>query len=201
MQCNERSTLAFYDENAVRYALQTGQADLRQLYARFLPLLPLAGRILDIGCGGGRDLRAFRAFGFDCIGMDPSPHLAKIAAEFSACEVVVSRAQDLSLVEEFDGIWACASLLHIARSELPLTLVRVRNALKSGGVLFLSMQEGRGSAVAADGRFYEWYSARELDAMTVAAGLEVISHWSTPDALPGRESVSWINLLAGKPKA
>ena len=201
MRASERRTLAFYDENAVGYALQTGQADLTQLYAAFLPLLPPGGRILDLGCGGGRDLRAFKALGFNCIGIDPSVQLAQIAAESSACEVVVARAQDMNFVDEFDGVWACASLLHLARSELPLTLVRIRKALRGGGVLFLSMQEGIGSSVASDGRFYTWYSARELSAMAVSAGLSLISQWHTPDKLLGRGTVSWINLLARRPKA
>ena len=196
IQTDERRTLTFYDENAASYALQTESADLTQLYERFLQLIPRGGRILDLGCGGGRDLRAFKSFGFECIGLDPSKRLAKIAKEHSGCEVIVARAQDLCFREEFDGIWACASLLHISRSELPLTMDRVRNSLKIGGVLFLSMQEGNGSSVAPDGRFYEKYSAGELEIIMVSANLDVISQWATSDTLQGRELISWINLLA-----
>lgn len=197
MKASER-TLAFYDENAVQYALQTEQADLSQLYASFLPLLPAGGKILDLGCGGGRDLRAFKAAGFNCIGVDSSKRLSQLAADSSGCEVIVGRAQDLSFVEEFDGIWACASLLHLDRSELLPTLARIQKALKGDGVLFLSMQEGRGNSVALDGRFYAWYSAHELKAIVISAGLDVINQWSTLDTIPGREARSWINLLAIK---
>lgn len=199
MQSRELRTLAFYDKNATCYALQTERANLRPLYDRFLSLLPSGGRILDIGCGGGRDLRAFKASGFECIGVDPSARLAQIASEYSACEVIVARAQDLCFEEEFDGAWACASLLHICRSDLPLTLSRIYKALRPGGVLFLSMQAGCGNSDAADGRFYERYSIAELASVVLSASLEIIDQWTTPDALPGRKSISWINLLARRP--
>jgi SAM-dependent methyltransferase len=197
----ERLTLAFYDMHAARYALRTEQADLGQLYDRFLPLLPVGGRILDVGCGGGRDLRAFKALGFDCFGVDPSERLAMIAAEFSACEVLVARVQDLRFVEEFDGVWACASLLHLPRSELPLAIARIREALRVNGILFLSMQEGAGESVAADGRFYARYSLNELRAIALSADLDVITQWSTKDTLAGRGTMSWLNLLVRKPAA
>lgn len=198
---NERQTLAFYNEHAALYARQTMQADLGQLYLRFLPLLPPLGRILDLGCGGGRDLRAFKKLGFNCVGMEPSRQLAYLAAEFSSCEVVVARAQDLKAANAFDGVWACASLLHLPRLELPLAIARVQTALRGGGVLFLSMQEGSGSSIASDGRFYARYSRLELKSIVVSAGMSVIDQWSTPDTLPGRESLTWLNLLAVAPKA
>lgn len=197
----EGGTLAFYNENANHYALETAQADLSQLYARFVSCLPPGGRLLDLGCGGGRDLRVFKSFGFDCLGVDPSTRLAKIAAEVSCCEVVVGRAQDLSFVDAFDGVWACASLLHLPKEEMLATLIRVREALRSNGVLFLSMQEGHGASIALDGRFYTRYSAQELRLLVVASGLNVIDQWFTADSLQGRESISWINLLADKAKS
>ncbi|MFZ4550199.1 MAG: class I SAM-dependent methyltransferase [Aquabacterium sp.] len=193
--------MSFYNENAVSYALETAQADLSQLYSQFAARLQPGARVLDLGCGGGRDLRAFKTRGFDCIGVDPSARLAKISAETSGCEVLVSKAQELSFVDAFDGIWACASLLHLPKVEMPATLTRLRNALRSNGVLFLSMQEGHGSSVEEDGRFYARYSNQELRELVVASGLNLIDQWITADSLKGRESIAWINLLAVKPSS
>lgn len=81
------ATIAFYDNNAERYAWQTAQADLSELYARFVPHVKAGGRILDVGCGGGRDLREFKSRGFRCVGIDPAPRLAQFAREFSECKV------------------------------------------------------------------------------------------------------------------
>lgn len=197
----EDGTLAFYDENATRYARATAKANLGRLYSRFLSHLPRGGRVLDLGCGGGRDLRVFKSRGFDCIGLDPSMPLAKIAAETSGCHVIVGKAQELNFVEAFDGIWACASLLHLPKAEMPATLTRVRNALRSNGVLFLSMQEGRGAFIAEDGRFYTHYSDQELVGLVAASGLNVIGQWFTADSLKERASIAWINLLAVKPSS
>ncbi|CAN7247530.1 methyltransferase domain-containing protein [Pseudorhodoferax sp. LjRoot39] len=192
--------MAFYEEHAERYAHQTEQADLSQLYARFLQFVPPGGRILDIGCGGGRDLHAFKIAGFDCVGLDPSPNLARLAAATADCEVMVGRAQDLNFVNEFDGIWSCASLLHLDRSELSPTLTLVRRALKENGVFLLSMQKGHDSFVASDGRYYVQYSETQLSFVVESAGLDIISNWPTTDTLPGRQAITWTNILARKPK-
>lgn len=191
-------TLAFYDENAVQYARHTEEADLSELYAKFLPLMPKRGRILDLGCGGGRDLRQFKMRGFECLGIDPAPRLAEIAREYSGCEVLVGRAEELRFVDEFDGVWACASLLHLSRANLRIAIDRICQALLVSGVLFLSMQKGHGDSVAADGRFYARYSADELREIVAEGGLTLVEQWTTQDKLPGREDMPWLNLMATK---
>lgn len=191
-------TLAFYDENAEQYARQTAQADLSELYARFLPLIPPRGRILDLGCGGGRDLRQFKIRGFDCVGIDPASRLAQIAREHSGCEILVGRAEELRFVDEFDGVWACASLLHLNRANLPVAIRRICKALKVSGVLFLSMQEGTSDSVSTDGRFYARYTAAELKEIVGSGGLTVREQWTTQDTLPGRGEMRWLNMIAVK---
>lgn len=104
-------TLRFYETNAEVYAEQTRGIDLAHLYKPFLKCIPRGGRILDVGCGAGRDLRRFMDDGFEAVGVDPSEKLAAIASEFSGCKVLVSGVQDLSFNQEFDGAWACASLI------------------------------------------------------------------------------------------
>jgi len=189
-------TLLFYENNANFYASQSASIDLTSLYERFLPLVPKGGRILDVGCGGGRDLRAFSSRGFECVGLDPSSQLARIAHNHSGCEVIIGRVEELDISKSFDAVWACASLLHIPTRLLPVALRRIRKALKSSGIFFISLQEGEGEIVAADGRFFSRYSAAELQALVTASGFAILSEWITDDALQSRKGISWINILA-----
>ena len=194
----EVANLAFYEANAETYAAQTYHADLTHLYAPFLALLPRNARILDVGCGGGRDLRAFRERGFNPFGIDPSLALARIARQYSGVEVAVAKVELLEIEEKFDGAWACASLLHLPQAELPNALRRIHRSLISGGVLFLSVQAGHGEEFGPDGRFYSRYAEFEIRNAVHASGFEILDTWVTLDSLPARTAVNWINVLARK---
>jgi SAM-dependent methyltransferase len=190
------STIDFYELNARHYAELTWSADLSELRSRFLEQLPSGARILDGGCGAGRDLRAFREAGFVAEGIEPAPTLAHIAREFSGCPVRVAKIEELEDRAAFDGVWACASLLHLRRADLPRALDHIWRALRESGLLFLSVQKGTGEIVAADGRFYCLYQEDELLTMVRRAGFDPRSVWKSGDALPNRSSIRWINILA-----
>lgn len=192
-------TIDFYELNAHQYAELTLGADLKELRSRFLEQLAPGARILDVGCGAGRDLRAFAEAGFEAEGIEPAPALAKIAREHSGCHVRVAKLEQLDVHgpdAAFDGVWACASLLHLRRAELPQALRRTREVLKESGILFLSIQQGAGERLAPDGRFYCLYEKDELVMATRCAGFIVLDVWQTGDALPDRSSIRWINVLA-----
>lgn len=193
------STIDFYELNAGRYAELTLAADLTELRLRFLEQLAPGARILDVGCGAGRDLRAFNDAGFAAEGIEPAPALAEIAREFSGCPVRVMKIEELDVQDAqatFDGVWACASLLHLRRGDLPRALSRIRQALSESGVLFLSMQKGTGERSAPDGRYYCLYQEEELLTATRHARFVTNEVWQSGDALPDRSSIRWINILA-----
>lgn len=191
-------TLRFYDINAELYAKQTRGIDLAHLYRPFLTKIPRGGKILDVGCGAGRDLKRFVEEGFDAVGVDPSEKLAVMAREFSGCEVLVSNVREISFDQEFDGVWACASLIHLPHRQLPSALERIFSALRPGGALFVSMQIGSGETVMEDGRFVARYTSEELSDAIGQARFELTDLWITPDSLPGRHSVVWVNAIAKK---
>ncbi len=193
------ANLAYYEANAETYAKQTYHADLSDLYAPFLALLPRNARILDVGCGGGRDLRAFRERGYETFGIDPSPALVEIARQYSGAELAVVKVENLEFEEKFDGVWACASLLHLPRTELPEALRRIHRSLIAGGVFFLSVQAGQGEKFGEDGRFYARYGESEIRFEVHAVGFDILETWETSDTLPGRTQICWVNLLARKP--
>lgn len=194
----DSNTLSFYEANAIPYANQTAKVDLTHLYSSFLSRLPLGARILDIGCGSGRDLKAFHEKGYEAIGVDPSPSLVKIAREWSGCKVEVGRAETLRFKAMFDGVWACASLLHLPRRYFPLALSNINKCLKRDSILFLSMQEGSGEGACDDGRYFSYYSRQELGFELNNAGFEIIQIWTTADSLCKRNVISWINIVARK---
>jgi SAM-dependent methyltransferase len=190
------STERFYETHAAEYFRRTVDVDLSHLYDRFLAAVPVGGRILDAGCGSGRDLREFVRRGYRATGIDASRALVRIAARHSPAPCFVMRFEDLSYENCFDAIWACASLLHVPKRMLRSVLHRLHLALVPGGVMFVSVQAGKGEALAPDGRFFARYTKQEFAKALKAAGFTVIEAWISKDVLAGRKSTRWINMLA-----
>jgi SAM-dependent methyltransferase len=189
------STLAYYESHAVEYAARTLDADLSELYRPFLALVPAGGRILDLGCGAGRDLRAFAQRGFAPCGIDASPSLAGIAHRVSGAPTSVLRAEEISFDSEFDGVWACASLLHVRRRSIPDVLRRIHDALRAGGAFYASVQTGRGETRSADGRVFTLHEESEFGGELEASGFKVAKIWTTGDSLVEGRAISWLNFL------
>lgn len=193
---SQSTTTRFYEDRALEYFDRTVHADLRHLYERFLPLVPKGGRILDAGCGSGRDLKVFRERGYRPFGIDSSRNLIQLASSFAGVECEVNRLQDIVFTGEFDAIWACASLLHLRKSELGQVLDRLYRALVSGGVFFATIQLGQGEQMASDGRFYAYYNDQEFLLAVQASGFAVEDSWISEDSLPNRPTIRWLNVLA-----
>jgi len=191
----ESYTQNFYVNNAEQYAALTRNVDISPIQERFTNALMPGCTLLDVGCGSGRDLRAFHQRGFHAIGLEPSKPLAAIASTYSGCEVRVGRVEDMTSLSEFDAIWACASLVHLSMDKLPVALARIRSASKMGAVLFLSMRLGTGDFVAPDGRYYTLYQPNDLANAVGAAGFDVLDIWQSGDSM-GNRPILWVNLLA-----
>ncbi len=196
---------------ALAYAEATRDLDTAPLRARFLAALaePAGGgplRILDVGPGSGRDARAFRQLGLAVEGIDPSAELAHIASVFAGIPVSVCRVQDLGAAHRFDGIWACASLLHVPWGELPATFDRLAHALTPGGVLYASFKWAPDEAAVlertADGRHFTDLRPAGLRALLAmrpvpSPTLREVQLWQTPDVRPerARAGEAWLNVL------
>jgi len=188
-------TTAYYRANADTFFADTLAVDMAPLYARFLPHLPVGGRILDAGCGSGRDARAFRDRGYAVTAFDASAELATLAAVHLGQPVQVLRFQDLEWTQAFDGIWACASLLHVPGAELPEVLRRLVRALRPGGILYASFKYGNGEREHHGRRFTDLDEAGLATLLTQVQGLTELETWKTGDRRPGRESERWLNAL------
>jgi SAM-dependent methyltransferase len=190
-------TLAHYNQHADSFWEGTRDHDVRQNREALLKHLKGNGpfRILDFGCGPGRDLKFFRDLGHEAIGLDGAERFVKLARRYSACEVWHQDFLNLSLPHEyFDGVFANASLFHVPSQELPRVLKGLWASLKSDGVLFSSNPRGdnrEGWNGSRYGCYLDWESWREL---VTGASFKEIRHYYRPDSLP-RDQQPWLASL------
>lgn len=191
------STRAFYAKHARDFVNSTVSLDLQDIYRPFLSRLTLGAHVLDAGCGSGRDTRAFLRMGFRTTAIDVSPELAQIATQITGQRCEVLAFQDMAYRSEFDGIWACASLLHISRVEMPGVLERFARALKPSGILYVSLKEGDGERVADDGRFFSYFRRSEFQTILTSRGwFRMIDTWVTKAADSSGNDRPWLNFLS-----
>ena len=184
----------FYNRNAGSFFNDTVAVDMSVLHGRFLQEIPEGGVILDAGCGSGRDSKAFKALGYRIVAFDASHELAALAAEHLGQPVSVRTFATIGEVAFYDGIWACASLLHLPLGEIPDALSRLWVALKPGGTLYLSFKEGKGER-EKDGRHFTDLDESALRSLLGnLREIEKIDCWQTADQRPGRIEI-WLNAM------
>ena len=189
-------TLQYYEQNAEAFFQGTISADMRDAQKRFMNELPSHAYILDFGCGSGRDTKEFLQLGYRVDAVDGSAELCQMASEWTGIPVRQMLFQELSAKDMYDGIWACASILHLPRKELESVLWKISDALKVGGIFYTSFKYGDFEGVR-NGRYFTDFTEETLGAMMVGIpSLEIFDRWLTHDVRPGREEDRWINILA-----
>jgi SAM-dependent methyltransferase len=187
-------TLAHYNQHAESFWEGTRDHDVSQNRAALLENLTGPGpfRILDFGCGPGRDLRAFKDLGHEAIGLDGAERFVELARCYSSCEVWLQDFLHLRLPPEyFDGIYANASLFHVPSQELPRVLRELWAALKPGGVLFSSNPRGDNEEGWSGERYGVYYNYESWRKHVTATGFSEITHYYRPPGLP-REQQPWL---------
>lgn len=135
------NTLSYYDASGESYFSSTVNADMSAAWNRFSFFLK-RGRILDFGCGSGRDSRHFLSRGYEVEAWDGSEVMCRLASAYTGLEVKQRRFEELDAVGCFDGIWACASILHLERRFLPEIFLKMERALRHGGFIYASFKFG-----------------------------------------------------------
>ena len=135
-------TLDYYNANADKFIAGTVSVDFKQVRDKFLGYLPEHALILDLGCGSGRDTKCFMEQGYPVDAVDGSEELCKAATEYTGIEVKQMLFQDLDVADKYDGIWACASILHLSKAEIPDVITKMVRSLKSNGVIYTSFKYG-----------------------------------------------------------
>ena len=196
LSSSEIKTIEYYNENANAFIDRTFSIDVSSTYARFLPLVKKGGSILDAGCGSGRDIINFSKAGYDVSAFDASKILASKASKLTGKLVDCSTFGEMDYFQEFDGVWCCASLLHVPADNLQGVLVKIERALRIGGALYLSFKT---ELKTNDQRHYTIMSSMELQELLEKSGLlETQYLWESKDLRGDGEYDDWVNAIAIK---
>jgi len=195
----DRLTIEVYAAEAANYAERNRADRAGRFLAPFMAMLPPRGAVLDLGCGAGWAALVMQNAGFDVYALDACEEFAAIASAKLERPVRVQSFEELADRHVFDGVWASASLLHVAKAHLPPVLDRVVAALKPGGVLFASFKEGEGEARDRLGRFYAYYSVEQLRRVFENAGLVWDHHGEIPSTDFTGQAVTILGIFARSP--
>jgi len=187
-------TIDYYNQNADQFVASTCYVAMEELYKPFINRLPDCALILDLGCGSGRDSLAFKKLGYQVEAIDYSEELVAKAKQLTGINVRQQSFYELDEQDKYDGLWACASLLHCKRECLPDVMLRLLKALKVNGVLYMSFKYGDGDR-EKDGRaFTDLNEQQAQDLLDQVMGFQLLKQWITVDQRPDRKE-KWLNLL------
>ena len=187
----------YYDTNATEFLEDTLGANMESLYEVFIEKLPQNAVILDAGCGSGRDSLYFKNLGHRIIAMDASQEMCQFAGEYIGQSVLLCRFQDMHFKVLFDGIWACASLIHVQSSEMVSVLQRFNWYLNDDGVMYASFKYGDFEG-EREGRYYLDLTEESATKFFTEAGFNIEKMWITNDVRDNHVDEKWLNVLVNR---
>ena len=205
-------TLDYYNKYAVEFSKDTFDVKFTETQDLFLSLLKPDSYILDFGCGSGRDTRYFLQQGYRVEAIDGSKSLCEIAQKNTGIPIRQMLFQDLRESDEYDGIWACSSILHLAKSELLTVMKRMVQALKENGIIYTSFKYGDFEG-ERNGRYFTDFTEKSftefLEKLKIfnentkntedkVSEIIIEKIWITEDVRPGRGDEKWLNLILRK---
>lgn len=197
-----KQTLKFYDSQAKSFAESTLAINLSRHYEVFSKYVP-SGHVLDLGCGAGRDSKFFLDHGYTVTATDGSQEMitcTKKVTDGRCFAYQTALYDELTYSNQFDAVWAMASLVHVDDEEIFKVLCRIKDALKVGGIGYISVKEGTGSTVDATGRYFNFFTMPKIAALLAKLeGIAILEHFSTTSE--GRfcsETVNWLTIVIKK---
>jgi SAM-dependent methyltransferase len=191
-------TLEYYNQEAQDYTSDTIHADVSNLYPFFLSHLPPNATIMDLGCGPGRDSVYFLRKGYRVLSVDGAQEFCKLASKLTGQDVLCQTFENIDFTEEFDGIWACASILHVPMSGLPKVLENISRALKKGGYFYASFKYGSFEGERNGRYFTDMTEESFVKLIEKFEELEIVETMVTGDVRVGREDEKWLNVVVRK---
>lgn len=155
------NTLKYYNENAEVYCEQTLILNIQDNYDKFLKHLSKDAYILDFGCGSGRDSKYFIEKGYKVKAIDGSDQMCKFARKYIDQEVTCMNFEELNDINTYDAIWACSSILHVEKENLPNILLKMINAVKPNGIIYASFKIGTGYEIQ-NGKYYNYLTKKDM---------------------------------------
>ena len=200
--CNDRkrqgiieTTLSWYKENAPLYAEETKNSLVYDALGEFLSRVEEKGRILDLGCGSGRDSFFFLERGFSVDSLDGSEAMKREAERLFGINVRLSDFLSLDEEEKYDGVWAQASILHLEEESLRKVLNLISRALKTGGVFYTSFRKGEVDGFE-NGRWYTNMTESRFSSL-LPPNLQIEKSWEGKDVRPGVNK-TWLSIISRK---
>ena len=188
-------TIEYYEKNAQDFAGSTADIEFSELQDAFLSELDDGASILDFGCGSGRDSLYFMKKGYKVTALDGSAKLCRIAREKTGIPVIQMDFNAFDEQDRYDGIWACASILHLPKSELKEVLIHMERALHSDGIIYPSFKYGDFSGMR-NGRFFTDFTEESFrEFISDVKELSIEKLWVTSDVRPGRQDEKWLNMI------
>ena len=194
----KNNTLNYYNINANSFVSSTLSVDFTQTQDKFLNLLPQTASILDFGCGSGRDTKYFLDAGMQVDATDGSEELCRLASEYTGIPVRQMLFEELDAKAQYDGIWACSSILHLSKESLKDVLRKMIAALKENGIIYTSFKYGTFEG-ERNGRFFTDFTEETFrEFVADVDGIRIEETWITGDVRPGRGDERWLNLILRK---
>ena len=191
-------TIDYYNENTKEFIDGTVSVDFSKIQNIFLELLPKGATILDFGCGSGRDTKCFLDLGYQVDAIDGSMELCKAASEYTGITVKHMYFQELNEIEKYDGIWACASILHAKKEELHEIIRKMCDATKVNGIIYVSFKYGDFEGERNGRYFTDMTEILMAELLENISELKVEKQWISGDVRSGRGDERWLNMILRK---
>jgi 2-polyprenyl-3-methyl-5-hydroxy-6-metoxy-1,4-benzoquinol methylase len=191
-------TINYYNDYATEYFEQTINASVGNIRNTFLNYLPATASILDAGCGSGRDSKAFMEVGHHVVAFDASIKLCQLASKFIGVKVVHCSFTEFTSLNKFDGVWACASLLHVPRQDLKSTFIHLASLIKKDGYLYCSFKYGNEQILQE----YRLFNNQTIGSLSknLPSTLEIKEHWLSKDETTLNRKQKWLNVILRQTK-
>ncbi len=194
----KNNTLDYYKENSNEFFLNTYDKDMSSVYEKFLPLLFPHAKILDAGCGSGRDSAHFLACGFEVDSFDASKEMCLLASDFLNKDVTCCDFTSFKSNQKYDAIWAAASLLHLNKSAIPQTIEYLSTFLKESAYFYLSFKYGDKEYTKENRHFSMFTENSFATVLNEIKNLKIIQFFKTEDVREERKGEFWLNIILQK---
>lgn len=191
-------TLEYYDKHTKEFIESTQSVDFTKTQNRFLSYLPSNASILDFGCGSGRDTKYFLEKKYQVTAIDGSKKICEEASKYTGIKVKQMYFEELNDKNRYDGIWACASILHLPENELYLLFKKMYIALKENGIIYTSFKYGDFHGERNDRYFSDFTEDSFKKFLYQLPEFQIKEVWITKDVREGRGEQKWLNILIHK---
>lgn len=191
-------TLNYYNSKAKEFVSGTVDVAFTEIQDLCIEYIPAGGKILDFGCGSGRDTKYFISKGYNVDATDGSEELCKIASEYTDIKVKQMLFAELDEIELYDGVWACASILHVEKKQLPEIMKKIAIATKRGGIVYTSFKYGEFEGIR-NGRFFTYLTEESFEELLrKVPELAIEKLWISADVRAERGEERWLNIVLRK---